>query len=317
MRAILAAGLVLLSLGDPFAARAVTLTPGDFVLLTPPRGGIDRLLVLDAALSTSTLIAEGGLLVDGTDLVVRSSGDVLVTTPASGVVRVDPVSGAQSVLASLAVLGAGRPSGITVGPTGVLHVSMQGTDPRVIEMPGDGATVRTVTSAGFLTKPAGLCFGTDGELYVCQTIDYPLSGGGGIVRVDVATGAQVAIASNAMLKGPFHIAAAPDGTLWTVQFGGLSQRRGACVVRTRASDGYSEVMPAFDCTAYGIAIRSDGTTLVGECERISGDCYGDYYVTSSVGGQRMWGSSGPLAVVPVFTVPARPASWGRLKVLYR
>ena len=196
---------------------------------------------------------------------------------------------------------------------------MQGGNPRIVQLAPDGASARVVTSGGYLLMPAGMCFRTDGQLYACETIQYPAGGGGGLVQINPASGAQRAIASNALLVGPFHVAVAPDGTLWSVQFGGLSQRRNACVVRTRITDGYSEQMTMFECTGYGIAIRGDGTTVVGECARIQGDCMGqsDLYVAEYPSGTQSWGYSGPVAVVPEFSTPVLRRSWGGLKAVYR
>jgi hypothetical protein len=264
----------------------------------------------------TTVLASGGYLTGVTDLAVDASGDVLLCVPGVGIVRVLPGTGGQSVLAPLSTTGDGTPSGIVIGPDGTVYVSMQGALPRVVQLSSDGAFLRVVTSGGFLPAPAGMCFGSDGSLYVCATAP---SGGGGLVRVDLTSGAQTVIASGSPLVGPFDVSLAPDGSLWSVQFGARAQRQAACVVRTRVSDGYSEVVSAFACTAYGIAIRSDSTAVVGDCARINGDCGGDTYLYAQAypSGSVTWGYAGPVAVVPDIVVQAKASSWGRVKVLYR
>lgn len=311
--AILATLLFLVAAYAP-AAPAAALHPGDFVMISE-RGG--RLVVLDGASFAVTDIASGGALVYATDVAVTGDGRVLLTTSSAGVVEVDPSNGTTSVVAPLATLGEGVPSGLTVGPSGSLFVSMQSAiSPRVIELTAAGEFVRVVTSGGLLPMPAGLAFGAGGVLYVCTTIPYGQGSGGGIASVDPASGAQAAVAGAGVLIGPYHIAVAPDGALWTVQYGSFSARRGGCVVRTQLPGGDSATMPYGSCTSRGIAIRADGVTVVADCMRIHGDCWDavTYFYPS---GLSTFGVSGPVAVVPDLVTPSRRDSWGRLKLLYR
>ncbi len=296
-------------------AWAGVLRPGDFVMVSPPWMS-QQLVAFDGVSMATTVLSSGGYLTGATDLAVTGDGDVLLCVPGAGIVRVVPGTGGQSVFAPLSTTGDGRPSGIVIGPDGTVYVSMQGASPRVLQLSANGAFLRVVTSGGFLPMPAGMCFGSEGALYVCATA---LNGGGGLVRVDLASGAQTAIASNDLLKGPVDVALAPDGSLWSVQFGWHSMRQGQCVVRTRVSDGFSELVSVFTCSAYGIAIRSDGTTVVGDCYQIMWECGGDGHLYTQVypSGNRVSGYAGPVAVVPDVLVPAKTSSWGRVKTLYR
>jgi hypothetical protein len=315
-RILVAASVALAAL--PAITGAAALRSGDFVMVSSTAsGGYPYSLVsLDGVSSTAQTISTGGLLNGATDVVVRTAGDVLLTVPGVGVVKVQPSDGAQSIFAPGSVLGDGTPSGIAVGQDGAIYVSLQSTQSRVVQLSAEGAFVRIVTTGGYLPLPAGMCFGPDAALYVCATLAYPAGGGGGLVRVDPASGSQTPIASNDLLKGPFHVALAPDGTLWSVQYGGLSQRRGGCVVKTRISDGYSELAPMGPCTGQGIAIRQDGATVVGDCMRINGDC--NSKVTYEYpGGTMVWDIGGPVAVVPDIATPTLRRSWGQLKAIYR
>ena len=173
----------------PLTCTSAALRPGDFVMASPPWSG-DRLVVLDGSSSVATEIASGGYLPGMTDLVVNASGNVLVTVQSAGIVQVNPSTGEQTLFASVATLGGGRPSGITLGPGGSVFVSMQSASPRVVELSSGGEFTRIVTSGGYLPLPAGLAFGHDGALYVCTTIADRQVGGGGIVRVEPGSGAQ-------------------------------------------------------------------------------------------------------------------------------
>jgi hypothetical protein len=297
------------------SASASVLAPGDFVMVTRS-GGNQQLVVFDATTMAATVLASGGYLAGATDLAVTGRGTILLSVVDVGVVRLLPETGEQSVLATLDALGGGRPSGIALGPDGTVYVSLQGTSPRVVQLSAAGSFLRVVTSGGFLPMPAGMCFGADGAFYVCATA---LNGGGGLVRVDLISGAQTAIASNPPLYGPLDVAAAPDGSLWSIQFGHDSMRLGECVVRTRPADGVSETVHDFACWANGVAIRSDGVAVVGDCYPIMWECGGEGNLYTQVypSGARIAGYGGPVAVVPPSTVGARSSSWGLLKTLYR
>ncbi len=307
--------IILVAASASSPASGAPLRPGDFVMIDSWRA-TTTLVAFDGASMNPTVLASGGPMFGATDLAVRGDGTVLLAVPGTGIVRFSPGTGEQSVIATPAVLGEGTPSGIAVGPDGTVCVSIQGAVPRVVQLSAPGEFLRVVISGGYIPLPAGMCFGLGGELYVCATSIY---GGGGIVQVDLATGTQTVIAGGGPLKGPFCVAAAPDGTLWSAQYGTQSQRLNACVVRTRVSDGYSEVLSVFGCTAYGVAVRGDGTALVGDCYRIHSDCMGGSSVFTQVypSGEQIWGYSGPVAVVPFAPTGASRTSWGQLKTLYR
>ena len=93
-----AVALVVLGL-TPAGARSVTLGPGDFVLASVSYQHVD-LIKLDRATFTPTVFSSGPLLTYASHVAVDLRGRVLVTDNYAGVVVVDPVTGAQSVLAS-------------------------------------------------------------------------------------------------------------------------------------------------------------------------------------------------------------------------
>lgn len=314
MRKSFLAVLVLLGVLLAAPARGGVLRSGDFVMVCRwGTGTLGQLIVFDGASLTPTVVAERGYLDAATDVAVTGRGDVLLSVASAGVVRVRPDTWEQTVFAPSSTLGDGTPSGIAIGPDGAIYVSMQGASPRVVQLSADGAFLRVVTSGGLLPMPAGMCFGSDGTFYVCATSFY---GGGGLVQVDLTSGAQTVFAANDLLKGPLDVTAAPDGSLWSVQYGQGQFRLAGCVVRSRVPDGYSERLSMFDCAADGVAVRSDGVALVGDCYRVKWDCYTKYTVVYP-SGARYEGFGGPVAVVPDPVVEARTTSWGRIKVLYR
>jgi hypothetical protein len=270
---------------------------------------------LDGSSLAATLITSGGHIVDPADIAVGGDGSILIAIPSVGVVRVDPATGNQSILASVESLGGGSPHGI-LAANGGAFVAMQGSDPPILRLHPDGSVAGVVSTGGLLTHQAGMALGADGGLYVCETIAVGWMSGGSIVRVDPVSGAQSLIASGEPLHGPFHAAFAPDGWLWSVQRGHLLHERRGGVVRTRVSDGFSEPVEVGFNFASGIAIRADGLTLVADCAPVHNSCQ---YPYSQVfpDGPRLNGISGAVAVVPdIATHPAR-ITWGRVKTMYR
>lgn len=313
------AGLSLAVLILTARAGAAPLRPGDFVMVTWSSGtsACCQVVALDPASLTESVITSGEFIVDPQDIAVSARGDLYVTVPTIGVVRVDPVSGAQSIFASVNSLGGGQPFGIFVGPEG-FYVTLRGSPARIVQLDADGSIARVVSSGGMLDLVAGLTVGPDGALYVCETIPYGLAPGGGLVRVDLASGSQALLASEEPINGPFDVTLAPDGSLWSVQRNHrLHERRGA-LVRTTCPDGVSELLPSrYDFYVTGVAIRPDGLTVMAQCAPVHGDCeYASTYVYPD-GPNLSQGRDGPLAVVPDRTTSVRRPSWGRLKLLYR
>ena len=312
-RTIAALALIL-----PTLAHAAALKSGDFVMVTwqsTSLPGCCRVVSLDGTSLTMSQITSDGYIADAVDIAVTTRREILVTVPTTGVVRVDPTTGNQTIFASLESLGGGAPAGILA--TGAqIYLTIQNTQPRIVQLDEDGSVARVVSSGGLLAYPAGLALGPDGALYVCETIPIGYLPGGSLIRVDPVSGTQTLIASGDPIHGPLDAAFAPDGSLWSVQWGGLLHEKGGWMVRTRISDGFSERVDfGFDFVR-GLAIRPDGRTVIADCAPAHSSCdlpYAQIYPD----GPRVWSVSGPVALVPDMATPATRTSWGRIKVIYR
>ena len=313
VRAISAVALAL-----PALSHAAVLKSGDFVMVawqSVDLPGCCRVVALDGTSLAVSQITSDGYITDAVDIAVTTRGEILVTVPTIGVVRVDPTTGNQTIFASLESLGGGAPAGILA--TGAqIYLTIQNTQPRIVQLDQDGSVARVVSSGGLLAYPAGLALGPDGALYVCETIPIGYLPGGSLIRVDPVSGAQHLIASGDPIHGPLDAAFAPDGSLWSVQRGGLLHDKNGPIVRTRVSDGFSELVEfGFDFAA-GLAIRPDGRTVIADCIPIHSECVTPY-AQIYPDGPRAAEVSGPVAVVPDMVTPATRTTWGHIKVIYR
>ena len=175
--------------------------------------------------------AQGSLFVRPYDLAASPRGDALYVADmgefeaADGrVIRVDPATGMQSLVAS-----GGRlvdPSGIAVAPDGTLYVLENvgaAGDPEVLRVnPSTGAQA-VVTSGDELCYPFGIAIEPAGSLVVADSGS--VSGGvdcendaGAVVRVNAATGGQSIVSKRAepwglLIDKPFGVAVGPTGEI--------------------------------------------------------------------------------------------------------
>ena len=183
------------------------------------------------------------------DIAVAGDGSLLVAdmgnyatttdrTPDGRIVRVDPVTGQQSLVASGNLLV--DPAGIQVAPDGQLYVVENvGTmgDPGVVRVnPATGAQT-LVTQGGELCYPFGIAVHPDGSVLVTDYGDFDDGAGtvvncaqdfGALVRVNPGTGAQTIVSRNAaqwgnLLRNPLGVTVEPGGRILLVnQHGGTA-----------------------------------------------------------------------------------------------
>lgn len=311
--------LIALALLCPGAAHAVTLKPGDVILLTSTMDTATLSHVvyqLDPTTLATTLIGADGLLVHPARITIDHRGMILVADATSGIVQVDPASGSQTQLISVAQLGGGVPFGICAAADNSVFITMRtGAASLLHFVPGTGS-LATVCSGGLLTNPGGLTFGPDGMLYVCE-MSSPAVGNsqGSIVRIDPTSGTQTQVAACSAFYAPFDIAFVTSDVVWTTQFGQLSRRMGG-FVSTRLSDGVCEGLSfTADHWSEGVAADSRGKTYVSSCHTVSFTCYYPWTLNYATNDQIQIGGS--IAIVPDLVTPVLRSTWGRLKTIYR
>ena len=176
-----------------------------------------------AAADGSLLVADMGAYATSTD-----------RTPDGRIIRVDPVTGHQSVVTQGEHLV--EPAGLALAPDGVIYVvenvGTSGSPGVVAVNPSTGAQ-SVVTQGGQLCYPFGIAVGADGALLVTSYGDF--SDGttivncqhdfGALVRIDPATNAQSILSRNApewgnLFRNPLGITVEPGGRILIVNQNG-------------------------------------------------------------------------------------------------
>jgi hypothetical protein len=138
------------------------------------------------------------------DIVVLEQGDYAHFVPAA-LIRVDPVSGAQTVISSAGLLSYGRPNGFALDPyTG--HFWVVGRDGNLVEIDAETGA-QSLVAQGFATL-TGIAVESPGHLLIT---DFD----GSLFRFDVASGSASVLAGGGLISevASWAVQVAPDGTI--------------------------------------------------------------------------------------------------------
>lgn len=204
-RFLRAACLGIAVIAAPGPASAVALAPGDLLVTDVASGGGligDGFLVhVDPDTGDSTIVVD----FNGTNphgqpqgIAIDASGDALLgMNEDAQILRVDPVTGAQTLVSSGGFLS--FPIGIAVGSAGDLVVAEATNDAIVRVDPVTGA--QSLIASG--VDPMALAIGGSGDILV-------LTSSSRILRVDPATGGQTLVSELPLLEAPYRIAVVPQ-----------------------------------------------------------------------------------------------------------
>jgi sugar lactone lactonase YvrE len=189
--------------------------------------------------------AQGDLFRHPYDIAVAGDGSLLVAdmgafatstdhTPDGRIIRVDPVTGQQSIVTSGNLLV--DPAGLTIAPDGLIYVvenvGTLGTPSVISVNPATGAQT-LVTQGGQLCYPFGIAAEADGSLLVTNYGDF--SDGstvincvydfGALIRIDGSTHAQSVLSRNApewgnLFRNPLGVTVEPGGRILLVNQNG-------------------------------------------------------------------------------------------------
>jgi streptogramin lyase len=276
LRAAACAGLAAvagLALGPAAGAGAVTLGPGDIVVLDAEAfgftGGVIR---VDPVSGAQTTVTSGGSFVIPRGLALEADNDILVVDPEAfggpgGVIRIDPVSGAQTTVSSGGSFV--NPAAIAVEPDGNIVISdagaFGGTPGAVIRVDPLSGAQTTVSSGGSFESLGGVALEADGDILLASS---GLGSGGpsSVIRVDPVSGAQTAVTSGGALVDPRAVALEADGDIL------VADQLAHAVIRvdpvsgaqTTVSSGGSFVSPI------ALALEADGDIVVADAAAFNG-----------------------------------------------
>ncbi|MGW8776493.1 Vgb family protein [Streptomyces sp. NPDC055796] len=167
--------------------------PGAIIRVNPVTGKQTVLSVSDSKIDP---LRPGGLCVaaDGTIVVVEQAGPV-AEPPSARVVRIDPTSGARTVVSSGGALVS--PADVAVDHEGNILVvdanAFDGFSGGVIKVDPLSGAQTVVSSGGDFDSPAAIAVEADGSLLI--TDNTAATGGPTLFRVDPTTGEQHVLAS--------------------------------------------------------------------------------------------------------------------------
>jgi hypothetical protein len=203
-------GIAIAANGDLFVVDAEAFGGGAVIRVNPLTGA-------------QTTVSSGGSFVFPERIAIAANGDLIVVDPEAfggpcpggcgGVIRVDPVTGAQTTVSSGGSFS--DPVGVAIAPNGDILVVDSGA------FGGPGGIIRvdpvtgaqtTVSSAGSFFTPAGIAIAANGDFLVADADAFggPCPNGcGGVIRVDPVTGAQTTVSSGGSFFDPVGIAIVP------------------------------------------------------------------------------------------------------------
>jgi sugar lactone lactonase YvrE len=153
-------------------------------------------------------------------------GDILVSDyeafgGGGGVLRVDPVTGAQTVVSSGGNFV--EPIRIAISPIGDIFIFDQAREvAAVIRVDPQTGVQTVVSSGGYFAEPTGIKIDPNGSILVVDPFAFPGAGvdGGAMIRVNPMTGAQTVVSSGGSFYRPDGIAVAPNGDIFVANRGG-------------------------------------------------------------------------------------------------
>jgi sugar lactone lactonase YvrE len=343
-------GLVLAVPMSPAAATAVADDPYLIYVANRQvvRGDSQWPVILRADATTGALTElsrngrQGNHFVHPYDLAIERDGSLIVAdmgqfaredpTPDGAIVRVDPRSGAQSVVSKGGALV--DPAGVAVAPDGTLYVVENvgaAGDPAVIRIDPVSGAQTVVTQGGELCNPFGIALEPSGEVVVVdygtlvlngrQLVECPARPTGALVRIERTSGRQTVLSEGNLLQSPFGLAIEAGGRILVANEGVAPTGARAAVIAVDPATGEQRVVTG---NTFGdvfrlperIAVAPDGQLLVTDFELT--DLYGGIVRVTPDGAQALaWGGglfNNPLGIAvvvnraPTAALTASPAT---------
>lgn len=213
--------------GDLVGATGIAVEADGNVLVTkdrqyPGTGTLLRLSRSDGK-TAQTVVSSEENFVAPCAVAVEGNGNVLVADLFSkgpgAVIRVDPVTGEQSVLSmSDGTVDPLRPGGVCVAADGTIVVVEQAgpvpepVAPRVVRIDPVSGARTVVSSGGAFVSPVDVAIDHDGNILVVDANAFT-GFSGGVIKVDPVSGVQSAVSSGGSFDSPAAFAVEADGSL--------------------------------------------------------------------------------------------------------
>jgi hypothetical protein len=181
----------------------VTLHPGDILVA---HNDDPAFITRINAAGDETAISTAGLLTDPWNVILTPKGKIVVADTGSGVVSIDPSTGAQAAVSTTTGL-----TGIGLAPNGNFVASNYDANQIVSVDPATGART-PISTGGSLHSPAQLAVAPNGRIVVAAE-GTPV----GVFAIDPVTGAQTTLASTGLVS-PYSVALTPAGKVLFVDY---------------------------------------------------------------------------------------------------
>ena len=233
------------------------LQPGDIVYVDSGdavHGGF--VIKVNPLTGEKTVIASGGLLRMPFGVVIDAAGQLIVSD-SERLIRINPETGAQSLIADNSHGDLGWPCGLAMEHNESIVVANLHT---VVRVNLNSSHIQTVCAGGSLLYPLCVAVADNGDLIVLN-MAFPAE----ILRVS-PNGAQTIIARGSLLNHPQAIAVQGDHIFVTDVVGSDGNFGIGRVIDVDARTGEQSVLAEGDylCGPVGITVDEDGQLVVGD-----------------------------------------------------
>jgi sugar lactone lactonase YvrE len=234
------------------------LNPGD-ILYSDSGNGIDGgfIIKVDATTGQQTVIASGGYLQLPFDVVIDGMGQIVVSD-SGRIIRINPGTGNQQIIADNSRGKLGLPCGMAINRSGaVLAANLRA----VVQVDPVTGQIKTVSAGGNFLYPSGVAIASNGQLFVLN-----LAVTSQIIRVNPQNGAQRVLTQGGYLKSPQAIAVQGDDIYVTDVATADGDFGVGRVIHVDAQSGKQSVISTggYLVGPVGIALDASGRLIVGD-----------------------------------------------------
>ncbi len=262
------ASFVLITLSAFLAAAPAMalLQPGEILFNEPTIHG--EILQMDPVTAAIRHVTDGGYLPSSQGRMALDAGGNIIVGAGSKLVRVDPSTGAQTLISSGGLLH--QIEGLAIAADGSCIVGDLGAYPNyvpsIVKIEPISGTQSLISSGGGLRQPYALLLESQGTILVTRTASG--SDPGAILRVDPITGAQTIAFSGGLIRSPREIVYGPDGFIYLIDSTALAYQcpTNACgeILRVNPSSAEQTLVSAGGelTNPFALDFDSEGSMLV-------------------------------------------------------